>query len=46
MKKTLALVFLLAFALSCTAPPTNRDLSGTNTAANVAPDKTGCGGDD
>jgi len=39
MKKTLALVFLLALALSCTAPPTNRDLSGTNTAANVAPEK-------
>jgi hypothetical protein len=37
MKKTLALVFLMALALACAAPPTN-DVT-TNRAANVAPEK-------
>jgi len=39
MKKTLALVFLMALALACAAPPTNKDSVGTNRAANVAPEK-------
>ena len=37
MKKTLALVSFVVFALACAAPPTNRDMtSETNRAANVA----------
>ena len=37
MKKTLVFVSLMAFALACAAPPTNRDLAGeTNRATNAA----------
>ena len=34
MKKTIAFMSLVVFALACAAPPTNKDLADTNRATN------------